>query len=427
MKNNVFIKYTIIMLAMILLGSILQISAFLIPRDRISGHLSASAHQFADESVYYLGEKNTMIDTFTDAWMILIASYSGDENVVEKAFGSYYVDWTDIEDSIDSGTATIDALYASAYNKQGTEIGSYARYWGGYTFFLRFLLMGMNYRQIKLFNSYIIMGLACMLAWGLAKKSKSCLPLCMSMAAMGPISIMFGLSYASATMISLCACIALIYLVKPGDSKKAGLILYLAGIAMAYFDFLSFPIVSLGLPLTLYIVIFLPDKKLSDQIKDLFFMGLKWGIGYLVMWASKWILASIVLRRNIISEAFYSIYVRTSHSSENAVSDSKIGILTPVITIFKVLLTRPVILGLAFFVVIFVIYKLYTKSKFSLENKNKVILLALVSLIPFAWSLATSNHTYMHSKFTYRILAVSVFSLAYLADLLWVTGKTDDK
>ena len=40
-----------------------------------------------------------------------------------------------------------------------------------------------------------------------------------------------------------------------------------------------------------------------------------WGIGYLCMWFSKWIIASVIMKKNIILEAIDRIFLRTGNTT----------------------------------------------------------------------------------------------------------------
>lgn len=59
----------------------------------------------------------------------------------------------------------------------------------------------------------------------------------------------------------------------------------------------------------------LPEKQRSSW-KNLFLHTLSWGIGYVGMWSSKWVIASVLTGENIIYDAFSQIAYRSGYFTE---------------------------------------------------------------------------------------------------------------
>lgn len=59
--------------------------------------------------------------------------------------------------------------------------------------------------------------------------------------------------------------------------------------ATSFFDFLTFPIVSLGIPLVI-VIDELADRKFVDKIRSVIILSISWGMGYAEFWALKWVL-----------------------------------------------------------------------------------------------------------------------------------------
>lgn len=89
----------------------------------------------------------------------------------------------------------------------------------------------------------------------------------------------------------------------------------MVGLLTAYVDFLTFPLMSLGLPLV-YLLNRSYASKLKDKILRVLQCGIAWGIGYAGMWASKWVVASLLLRRNLIREAVEQVVYRSSSTPD---------------------------------------------------------------------------------------------------------------
>lgn len=69
------------------------------------------------------------------------------------------------------------------------------------------------------------------------------------------------------------------------------------GMLTSFFDFLTYPLFTLGMPLILISVLgtFSSVQKLCDIVKNSIF----WGIGYGGMWCGKWMVGSILTGDNL--------------------------------------------------------------------------------------------------------------------------------
>ena len=63
----------------------------------------------------------------------------------------------------------------------------------------------------------------------------------------------------------------------------------------------------------------------------------------------------------------------------------------------------------------------------SLRKKEKDIdQYLLISVLPFVWYILIKNHSYIHARFTYRILLISIFAWLIIV-LKNLTGKKKQK
>ena len=103
------------------------------------------------------------------------------------------------------------------------------------------------------------------------------------------------MQYYACFYLSFIAMLVLLW--KPGyflKNRFAVCILFLVtGICTSYFDFLTYPIVTLGLPLCVWLLLIPYHNKCIWQLVE---NAVFWAIGYLGMWAEKWILSSVVLK-----------------------------------------------------------------------------------------------------------------------------------
>ena len=131
--------------------------------------------------------------------------------------------------------------------------------------------------------------------------------------------------------------------------------------------------------------------------------GVHWAIGYVGMWASKWIIGTTISHENIISDAFSNIESRTSI----AVDGENITRIGAVIRLTDVAFFKWTYVLMLLGVVVYLFIKNYKKFKL---NPATIALLAL-SIMPIVWFMFTANHSYIHPRLVYRNWGITVFAL----------------
>lgn len=148
-------KSILLVLSCTMVGLLLLIAVFAIPTDRMEEHVLASAAVFEEEGAYpefnILGTHSTL-DNWTDAIMLLQASYCNDTGLLDRAISVY-------RPTIEGENP---AQVLVSYYTQGaqTQIISYPRYWHGYLVFLKPLLCVFSYDQIRILNAVFVAVLA---------------------------------------------------------------------------------------------------------------------------------------------------------------------------------------------------------------------------------------------------------------------------
>ena len=105
-------------------------------------------------------------------------------------------------------------------------------------------------------------------------------------------------------------------LAKPRCSDSVCLALLVLGVVTAFCDLLVTPILTLGLPLVCWLL--QPQQRLRAGVPQCGIVvggSLSWGVGYLLCWASKWVLAGLVTGQNVIADALHQVGVRTAADS----------------------------------------------------------------------------------------------------------------
>jgi hypothetical protein len=237
----------------------------------------------------------------------------------------------------------------------------------------------------------------------------------MGILALTPISVMLCLQYSSVYYITLISMLVFIQKYDAWYEKKYFHLFYcFVGIITCYFDFLTYPIVSFGFLMILQIIIERKQvKTVLQQCKELVEYGIFWIGGYIGIWGFKWVIATIVLQKNIIKDAILEVLYRSS----SVVSDSGV---TEKITRLQALQVNMNIFGnniyyilLVLFIVVWIVYIKRLNVKLIINSSVAIEILA-VMMVPFFWVIVTVNHSYVHVWMVHRIFSIAFFAFVSL-------------
>lgn len=185
-----------------------------------------------------------------------------------------------------------------------------------------------------------------------------------------------------------------------------GLFFLIVGMVTVYFDFLTYPLVTLIYPLGIYL--YFHGKGLRKDVCGMMKNSVEWSIGYLGMWASKWILTDCLTGSTSIQDAVETIFVRIGSAEGQSRITGFFSVLGKNIRPF---LNWGYFLIMIIFIVLFlaaVVNRSVKKLKYNLPDAGIYFILALY---PFVWYFLTQNHSEQHWQYTCRILAASVFAV----------------
>lgn len=404
------LKVIILLIAGIISGFALLMACYMLPTRIIDFHLTQSLPLIESEflnSETILGYPATLTGSFTDCLMLEHAVYhSPNHNTLEQALMMYRG-----ESSAEDGWAPGESLSAYLTNKPMAREVDYARYWHGYLVILKPLLIMTNLPTLRMMGGiaqYILLGAFLWLCY-----SKKIMPLgfsfCVSALFLYLFSLYFSLSLSICFYILMAAVMVQVKWHEQFIKKKWYLEFFLiVGMCTSYFDFLTYPIVTLGMPLCIYLYLNKNNNWLNST-KDIILQSISWSIGYLGMWAGKWIVTDILLGKQVIWDAVSTVLTRTD-KVEN----------TSLLASYKIVLEKNIgayinwpFLLLGFGIVIIVL-KLFVINKKRLQWKQillQSIPFLLVALYPFLWLLATQNHAEQHWIYTCKNLAITVFAV----------------
>ena len=185
--------------------------------------------------------------------------------------------------------------------------------------------------------------------------------------------------------------------IKREVSKGFGLLFFIIGSLTCFFDLLTTPLLTLGIPLSVMLSLqsdegFSFKKALVEIIK----LVLLWGLGFALTFVTKWALATLILGQNIFADA-YEVSLYRMETDEFTRWDAVTKNLE---------MLNWWIVGVVAFVLL--IFNLVKTRRF---NFKKAILFLIVGLMPYVWYFILSNHSYLHWWFTYRLQAITVACL----------------
>jgi hypothetical protein len=181
--------------------------------------------------------------------------------------------------------------------------------------------------------------------------------------------------------------------------KKIALFLFATGMFTTYFDFLTAPLLTLGLPLIIYLIITGTKETSAKNIyKSIFILSLSWFAGYGGAWVFKWVLAAILADPTTIDTVMHQIKLRTSTSDWTGLYFTRLDAI-----IVNIKLISWVWLS-------FVLVPLFILTLIFFNKKNIALSLAFlfVGIFPYVWYFILANHSHYHFWFTYRVQIISM-------------------
>lgn len=408
------IKHVAVMLpASVILGALLLTIVFCIPVDRMRRNVekSVGCMVLREEEVskdafsQYIWRNR---ETYTDVIMTqnAIEQIEG-KNVYEHAMWVYH---TDIEPEFWDPEESLRA-YFNADNDKTMHLHEYSRYWHGYLVYLKPLLLLFSWEQIVWLGIILQIGLMlCVTALAVKKKrTRVAVMAGIGFLFMKPILVLVSLTMSVCWVICLLTLlIMLAYHEKIKGKNYYPELFLVAGIVTAYFDFLTYPVVTLGIPLCAY---FLMEKqeKLVTGIRSAVEYSIYWGIGYVGMWASKWVLADLTLHTGTIKDAVWSIIGRTEAIGGRPRLNGGWYVIGLNLQEYPQLFTYVAILLVLFVTALLVISILKSRGEMKLKS---LVPYGIIFCIPFVWIIVVQHHSALHARFTFRIIGIAVAAIA---------------
>ena len=408
------VKYFIVFHALLLFLFSILLCSTLIPRKAVQTKFEETAEYLCENHtifrvVPYIS--SSQLDRYADVILLSIAYHIDEGNHFNSIMWANYY-------GTSSQLANEDFLKSVEENLPADH--QYLRYWHGAVPFLRILHLGMNIRDIYILNSCLMIGLFIWLIILLGRNGyfNEAVSLIISIIMVSSWFVPLCLEYTWCFFIMLI--VSIIGSIQALQKNYFPLLFLISGILTAYLDFLSTETITLLIPLLIVLQI-MEKQEISKQRK--YFFAFKsccaWLLGYIGMWGSKWIIASVILRQNVMTYIVPHIDERIGGGFYNLSIFEYI--VQAIMRNIKCLL--PYDYGLIgsviyFLLIIFLIVLPVISGKICLKkrvNTGQIVLYLFIGIVPFIRFAILHNHSYIHCLFTFRALLTTVMSICLIA------------
>lgn len=405
MKNAISYigKSLLFLLAGVSIGTVLLVAAYMLP---VNMENRASSYETLEQEGWYprATVSSMSLDTYFHSLLPDILDGGTDRVML----------YTALDDS--TGNPLLRAMESySVYS------GSYTRYWHGYVSVLRPLMLMFNYIEVRMINGLgqlILMLALAFLIWR-EKGIRYVAMLVTSYMLLMPTALSMSLQYTWVFYIAFLGTLVLLKKRSFFTEKSRYLFFFMSlGMLTSYFDLLTYPLVTWGIPLIWWIVMDSSEQRESFWVKRVVCSGLGWIVGYAFMWVMKWALASLVLGQNVFQTAINEVFFLSGTLTEKEYS--QFSRFEAIYINWKHYEYKVYAMLLAVWLAWW-IYKCSVQGGWKRDSRRYAYL--LIGFSSVVWYLVLANHTQVHHFFTYRIFAVSV--LAFLAIVLCSSYQTE--
>lgn len=391
-------------------ATILMLLINLLPEKAMKQHITESVKVMEQEQDYHEvipGMISSRLDNFTDSIMLVSSAHKAETGLIDRTMNGYRV--------IYEGKTPSETLVAYGTGEEGYSVSPYSRYWHGYQVILKPLLLFFNYQEIRYLNMCLQFLLIIGITIEMVKKKMGIyvFPYMVMLFSLMPFSIGLSLQFSSVFYITNIAVYVLLKWFELIKEKKNFFLFFLiVGMLTSFIDLLTYPLVTLGIPLVFYFLSMEKKTLLYNIIKTVKYSVI-WAIGYIGMWSGKWIIGSILLRKNIITDAIDALLNRTSSETADA-SFTHWSVIERNADAMFSMPVKLLFLGTLLILLVVLICKAIRDRKNYFGNWHYL----LIACMPIAWYIVAANHSYMHFWFTYRELSILIFAV-----LIWESAN----
>ena len=341
------------------------------------------------------------LDNFTDALMLNIAVSVEDNSPVQSAMLNRCYRLDNLKE-LDYATEMI-----TNGQKELLIEETYCRYWHGNQVILRPLLLFFDYNMIRTLNYFCFGLLLGILVYLMFKKCNKAVPITFLLSLLLINFPIIPLSIQFSTVFYIVFFSLIVMLCIRNKIMKLDWFIcffFTIGGLTTYLDLMTVPLITLCLPLIIYLVCI--NKK--NRYRNIIIASIFWTFGYGVIWFSKLAIGSLLTDINMIEEGINQVVLRTS----NYYLDFDMSISGICLYLWNLLTTKHLIILVSFLLLLIAVtaFLFYYFSYGKKTIKDNLYLLLIASM-PFIWCLVVRNHSVIHIWFVWRLFVITIFSL----------------
>ena len=389
---------------------------------RIEKNLAASIEQFKTEGnypkVFNAADQSYRLDNYTDMIILQESLFMNTTEDPLSVFDNPFLTRSYGDEELsDQVLAFEEAVLTKDTNTH------YTYYWIGIRAIVRPLLIFFNYQNIRGILSIVfcVLWFAAMQRMNQKLGSAYAIAFFSSIACFNVPVIGSQLQFAPCFLIVFIA----VWLLLKFDSNKKlyAPLFFITGACTQYFDFYTYPLITLGIPLTILAALI---RNLSKKERRRIIIGcvISWTFAYFMMWIVKMCLVQIFTDQNdVFLKAFVKFSDWTGGSKDSSLAKYTFP-YTMELCMNTLLQPHNKLLILATLIV-YAIRIFLGMIKRKLQKPVWASLYGAVFTI--CWIAVASQATGRHYWFQYRILAALVFSIfAFISSILPVRLKMKD-
>lgn len=416
------LKYIFTYLILILLFVIFLATSSLFPSDWIKENVAESAKILEEESNYkevniiYKGI-TIAFDNYTDALMLntaysidntrpLYSAFIARKNYIPGATNTV-IEETSGELKVSSEYVERDSVAELKDTVSGRVLESfeYGRYWHGYLMLVRPLLILFNIHTIRMIFIILFIILAIVLLYLIYRKINLITAVIFLLSLTYVEYFYVGFSLQGSFVFFIMIISSIIILKRYDKIKSFPFLFFIIGMLTNFFDFLTVPILTLGVPMMVYFLIENKEREFSikEYIAKIASLSIAWLIGYAVTWLTKWILLDLIYGKNIFNVVLEQISYRT-------IGKEDITYIDVLISNYIYVLGGVLVALLAIY--IYAMAEGIHNNKLKISLNKKVIPYCIMIFVPFIWYFILQNHSYYHAYFTYRNMLLTILGVS---------------
>ena len=391
-----WIKYPVVFAALIAAYMLFALVANLLPNAPIIRHTARTLAKDDLQSDFwfvYSYRPAYYLDNFTDALIINQACNGGSDHLLTSMM---------LNPRSDNGESQCSSLKSIIAGDTTLHTVHYGRYWHGSTFLMRFLLSFWDYPALRILFYLVSSVLLAWVAAALFLRVGKAVAIfyALSLAFVNCFMMQNSIQFLPVLLIALAATLWVAYRVQ--RPEQMALLLFVTGSLTAFFDLLTCPVMTWGIPMCVYLMM---QQRRSDGSSWLRQLGtwtvasVMWAVGYGATWVAKWGIATILTGENVIRDGASQFAIRAGANIDYSRIDAVTNNLS--------------LIPWDYVIWILILMGILLLWRFNRKGTGTALLCLLTAVPPLLWYLVTADHSYLHNWFTYRSLSVCLMAVFF--------------